>query len=195
MNKIQSAGDGKPRGETDQDSRLLDLIRQRAPGAFDLLVHIHLDNVARLVHRLLGWPDAVEDVVQEVFLSVLKHLNGFRGDASVSTWLARITINKCREETRRRWLRQAILWRQMHQPPAQCSAVARAVETEQLGVVRQAVRRLPTALREVVVLRYLQEMPVGQICKALGLTESAVNVRLHRARAALKGLLVGISEE
>jgi RNA polymerase sigma-70 factor, ECF subfamily len=182
--------------ETD-DALLVEQYLSGDPSAFDRLVEIHQDRVARLAYRLLGWPDDVDDVVQEVFLAAMKNLRTFRGQAQLSTWLAAITLNACRSHRRRRFLQTAGLHRLFARPaPAPgAAASAPAQDAEQLEKVRQAVRRLPLKYREVVVLRYLEEMPVGEVGRALGVSENVVSVRLNRARARLKGLLAGREEE
>ncbi len=155
---------------------------------FERLVVLHEPRVRRLAHRLLGWRDnaSVDDVVQDVFLAALKNLSRFRGDASVETWLMRITINRCRSHQRRqlvtlRWLREP---RRDPEPTSGADADALADETRSL--VRAAVAKLAAKEREVIVLNYLEEMPVKEIATLLNLSRGAVDVRLHRARAKLK---------
>ena len=69
------------------------------------LVAAHQQRIARLVQRLLAWPDDVDDVVQDVFVHALRSLARFDGHSSLATWLVRIAINRCRSHQRRRWLR------------------------------------------------------------------------------------------
>src|SRR5947209_2107430 len=74
------------------------------PEAFEDIVALYRARVARLAHRLLGWGGDPEDVVQEVFLAALRKAKGFRGQASLWTWLATITVNRCRRQLRRQTL-------------------------------------------------------------------------------------------
>jgi RNA polymerase sigma factor (sigma-70 family) len=165
-----------PRDDTDRDVE------------FDQVVREHERAVARLAYRLLGWRDrqAVEDVVQEVFLVALRRLRAFRGQSSIGTWLMGITINACRAHRRRtmlrlKWLRQA--------RPAPDAAPA---DDETAARVRDAVAQLPPRDREVMVLFYLEELPVVQIADLLGVKRNAVEVRLHRARRRLKTQLADL---
>ena len=151
---------------------------------FDAIVARHQPQVARLAHRLLGWRDraAVEDVTQEVFLVALTRLKDFRGDSTMSTWLAGITINQCRAHRRRsvlrlKWLRETWNRHDANQPPD-------PQETSQR--VRDAVAQLPPRDREVIVLFYLEDFSVAQIAVLLGVKNNAIEVRLHRARQRLK---------
>jgi RNA polymerase sigma-70 factor (ECF subfamily) len=163
---------------------------ERAPFTFEQLVERQQANVARLARRLLGWSaDAgdVDDVVQDVFLAVLKHLKDFRGQSSVSTWVTRITINACRAHRRKRVIRLAFLKRWMTDAPTSQEAESDHGERDETNQrVRQAVAGLPNRYREVIVLRYLQGMDVDAIAEVLGVGRNAIEVRLHRARAMLK---------
>ena len=154
-------------------------------GAFDELVRRHHDEIAQLVYRLLAWDNEAEDVVQEVFLAAWRALPRFRGEASLSTWLRRIAVNKCRAWKRRwhvrnQWWRHA---RQTHAEPLLPSADDVQLDGEKFEQVRAAVRALPHRDREVIVLHYLEQKAINQVATELGLRRNTVEVRLHRARA------------
>ena len=72
------------------------------------LVALHQQRVSRLVYRLLGWRGEVEDIVQDVFLAALKSHKNFREESSQWTWLAAITINRCRTHRRRKLLEERL---------------------------------------------------------------------------------------
>ena len=172
-------------------------LAQAAP--FEELVARHQAQVTRLAFRLLGWRGDVDDVVQEVFLAALKHGPRFRGESSVATWLTRITINKCRSHQRRRhlWWR---LFGRAAEPDTQASSFGAPVGDALAGVetsakVRAAVQALPARDREVVVLRYFENLSFGEIGAATGASTNAVEVRLHRARARLAEALRDLSHE
>jgi RNA polymerase sigma factor (sigma-70 family) len=153
---------------------------------FESLVCRHQAAVTRLAYRLLGWRhEAVEDVVQEVFLAALMHLDRFRGEAEVATWLTRITINCCRTLRRRNLVR--LRWLRRQRPTDTAPAGDADADTGQR--VRDAVARLPARDREVIVLRYLEQLEIGEIARLLGTKHNAVEVRLHRARTKLRTLL------
>jgi len=164
--------------------------------SFEEIVAVHHGRVAGLARRLLAWPGDVEDVVQEVFVAVLKHLGRFRGDCRVETWLTRITVNTCRTWERKRLLRLKLL-RRLERRPAEAAPGAgpAGVDAEVLGRVRRAVGALPWRYREVVVLRYLEQMEVADIATALGVSGNVVSVRLNRARQRLAEKLGELREE
>ena len=164
--------------------------------AFDELIAAHRDRLGRLVYRLLGWSADADDVVQEVFLSALRGLKRFRGEGSLSTWLTRIAINECHSHRRKLRVRLRALSgaaRQAQEIPPRSDAAS--MDGETFTRVRQAVQALPPRYREVVVLRYLEEMPTEQVAEVLALARRAVDVRLHRARRRLKELLGDLIEE
>jgi RNA polymerase sigma-70 factor (ECF subfamily) len=168
-----------------------------AAESFEQLVADHRQRVARLAYRLLGWRDEVEDVVQDVFVSAFANMDRFRADSSVSTWLTAITVNKCRSHLRRRFLR--IRWladaRRAATVKRGAAAEVEALDRESFEQVRRAVRALPDRDREVIVLRYLEEMPVSEMAAVLGASRNAVEVRLSRARARLNAVLGGLLDE
>ena len=169
----------------------------KAADPFEQLVATHEPRVRRLTHRLLGWRnggDDVDDVVQDVFLAALKNLAHFRGEASIATWLTRVTINRCRTHRRRQFLRLRWLRRQQpagNAPPGDEQSVA----DETSAKVRRAVQQLSPRDREVIVLCYLEELPPAEIATLLEITRSALDVRLHRARKRLKDLLSDLVEK
>ena len=176
-----------------EDAILAGGFSREQPAVFDRLVEAHQAKVARLACRLLGWPADVDDVVQEVFLAVWKGLPRFRRQSELGTWLTRITINKCRSHRRKEMLRLRWLWNRQPEDAADSAPADRAtLDRETQAGVRRGVRRLPARYCEVVVLRYLEEMPVDEIGRILGLTRNTVEVRLHRARERLKKELAGL---
>ena len=153
----------KKSAENEQNPLVQRLIRGDR-SVFDEIIRQNQQRIARLAYRLLGWGDEVEDVVQDVFLKVMKNLANFRGQSSLDTWLIAITINTCRSWKRKRLLKWNLLNRLQ-----QRSCVTPSVgpepkpDYETFEKVRRAVQKLPCHYREVIVLRYLEQLPVAQI--------------------------------
>lgn len=162
--------------------------------ALESLVALYQPRVTRLAHRLLGWSGDVDDIVQEVFLAVLRHRRGYRQDASLWTWLTTITLNQCRTHVRRRSLLRKIssvfLARKAVEP-----ADAAALGDEVAHEVRSAVSALPPRDREVIVLFYLEHRAVSEMSRVLGASTNTIDVRLHRARNKLRQTLRHLMEE
>ena len=178
------------------------LARRFATGeadAFEQVVECYAGRVAALVYRLMGYRGEVEDLVQDVFAAALQRQRGFRGDSSLWTWLGAIAIKRCRSHWRRRRIRDAAMrWlggagkERAGAPPndhAAEPADAACLARESSELVRRAVGELPPRLREVVVLYYLEELPIDQIAPMIGAKRGAIEVRLHRARQILRSKL------
>ena len=163
--------------------------------AFDEVVRQYQGDVARLVRRLLGWRDggACDDVVQEVFVQVYLKRHTFRGESSVKSWLTRIAVNQARDFQRRRMAGIEALKRLLLRRPREAKPAAVDLD-ETADRVRRAVQRLPARDREIVVLHYLEEMPLREVAQIVGAKEGAVSVRLHRARKTLARLLGSFGE-
>jgi RNA polymerase sigma-70 factor (ECF subfamily) len=164
--------------------------------AFDRIVDEYSGEIAVLANRLLGWPGEVEDVVQDVLLCAYLGLKKFRWECSLKTWLFTITVNKCRTYRYKRMLRLKIISRAITESSfAQWRAQeSTSMDREIFEHVRRAVKALPRKCREVVVLRYLQELPTDEICRILDISNNTLQVRLHRARRVLKRNLADLTE-
>jgi RNA polymerase sigma-70 factor (ECF subfamily) len=150
-----------------------------------------------LLLSLLKNESDAEDVAQETVIKVYLNLNKFRGDAQFRTWVLSIARNEGLGRLRKISSRRedsletetdeqagdytpAILtsWREI---PVE------ALEQKELGgILRDAIAGLPEIYRNVVVLRDIEEMDIRQTAAAVGISEAAVKVRLHRARALLQ---------
>ncbi len=160
---------------------------------FEGIVELYTADVAALANRLLGWPGEVDDITQEVFLAAYLGLKKFRHNCTIKTWLFTITINKCRS-VRYKKLISPHKNNMADSPRLSSAADEKLMESETFEQIRNAVRALPAKYREVVVLRYLQELEIDQISTTLKISKDAVNVRLSRAREELKDDLKELME-
>lgn len=191
-------------GPTGTDSAVLggrpleERFRAGEAAALDEMVRLYQEKVTRLVYRLTGWSAMdVEDVVQEVFVAAVKSAKRFDGHSALSTWLTRITINRCRSDQRRRILRMRYwrAWATRQEKKSDSAADEQMTMHERAKRVIEEVRRLPVKYREVMVLRYLEEMEIDEVAGTLGIARAAVEVRLHRARQQLRGTLADAWKE
>ncbi len=171
----------------------------RAPAAarpiLEQLVAEHQSRLTRLVYRLLGWSGDVSDVVQDVLVAAVGSWPQFRGDSEAATWLTKIAINRCRAYRRRRLLswRRMVDWhsrREINAPAGDTApADVAAIESETARQVRLAVQTLGQTDREVIVLHYLEELPIAEVAGLLLIKPNAAQARLSRARQRLKKIL------
>lgn len=160
--------------------------------AFAHIVRVHQAYISRLAHRLLGWDPEVEDVVQDVFARAWQHRRQLRASDKLRGWLASITVNTARDRLRKRKLRRAWLMTFNHRPHESPDRPDHEMQREELGRrVREAVNALPQRDKEVLVLYYLEHMPVSEVAGTIGISTAAVTGRLHRARQRLAQRLPG----
>ena len=176
------------RVETERERELVARAQDGDRAAFAALVRAHQDEVYTLARRLVGDPHLAADVAQEALIRAWRALPNFRGDAKLSTWLYRITVNTA-------WTHKNRAARHRTTPLDDFSEVADrldpnlpelAGETLELrGRLRQALDRLPDSQREVVVMKDVYGWSHAEIAEAMGISVTAAKVRLHRARARL----------
>lgn len=165
----------------------------------EALIRATYTDVYALCRRLLGEPADAADATQEVYLRVMRSVRGFRAEAAFGTWLHRVTVNVCASAVRRRGDVRARGQAAGRSPFASPDDVdlagglvagddteGRVVALEQTRRVMTAVDELPPAAREVVLLRDVQGLSTRETAVMLGISESAVKVRLHRAHARLR---------
>jgi RNA polymerase sigma-70 factor (ECF subfamily) len=162
------------------------------------LFEAYADPVYRLAMQLLGDPAAAEDIVQETFLSAMTHRNGFEGRSKLSSWLYRIAYNAALNRIRRN--REEPLPEDDPDEDAPVPLPRSLVEwtmtpeevnsnQEAGNYLQEAILALPMKYRMVFYLRDVEDQSTEQTAEVLGLSETAVKVRLHRARLALRETL------
>jgi RNA polymerase sigma-70 factor (ECF subfamily) len=158
------------------------------PSAFEELVRRHERRTYNLALRVLGREEDARDATQDAFLTALRKLGSFRGDAAFTTWLHRVTVNACYDMLRKR-ARQPLLRVVGEEeepspepgPPVGDHADAVAGETD----VARALARVPLEFRAVLVLHDLQDHAYEDVARILDVPVGTVKSRLHRGRIAL----------
>ena len=192
--------------EQPADAELVARARRGDREAFDELVLRYQDRVYAMAQRMLGNRDDALDTAQEIFLSVYRGLDRFEGASRFSTWLYRVTVNRCRDELRRRATVK-------HTRPASLHAAAdrddaaqpepastnpgpeeRAIGREAAALLEQAIGELPEDAREVLLLRDVEDLAYDDIAAVLEVPVGTVRSRLNRARTLLRDRIRPILE-
>jgi RNA polymerase sigma-70 factor (ECF subfamily) len=194
--------DGQPaRSAAKGDEVLLARLRAGDAAAYEELVRSHGGRMLAVARRFLRSEEDARDAVQEAFLAAFRGVERFEGNARLSTWLHRITVNAAlmRLRTRRRKPEQPIDELlpgfvedgHMRAPASPWRSEALdPVERRQLAsLLAEAVESLPESYRNVLLLRDIEELDTEETAQAMGISPGAVKTRLHRARQALRGLL------
>ena len=174
---------------TVSDEELVERFRAGDRPAFDAVVTRYQDRVFAMCVRWLGERESAEDVAQEIFVALFRSLHDFRGDARLSTYVFRCTVNHCRNRRthrgRRGWGRHDAIddARELAADSPGTDGGVHASEARRL--VDVGLAQLDDDLRAVVLLRYLQDLDYDEIAAVLDVPRGTVKSRLHRARSEL----------
>jgi len=165
----------------DPDAEIIARIRAGERELFAELTRRHNARLYRTVRAILKRDEDCEDVMQEAYFSAFSFINQFKGTARFSTWLTRIAVNAAlgRLPTRASQGIMAAL-------PSPLTPEEESCARELAETVDQAIDLLPDDYRTVFVLREVQGLSTEEAADALGLSEAATKVRLHRAKAMLR---------
>ncbi|MDQ6891703.1 MAG: RNA polymerase sigma factor [Acidobacteriota bacterium] len=156
---------------------------------FELLLRRHNQRVYRVARAVLGNDAQAEDLAQEAWVRAYEHLAEFEGRARFSTWLTRIVLYEgwARSRNTRRF---EPIGDESESSEEFMSAApdpeSRALGSEMRGYLESAMDSIPENYRVVLVLRDVEELSTAEAAETLGLTENAVKIRLHRARAMVR---------
>lgn len=169
----------------DSDSAIIARVVDGARAEFETLVRRHNQRLFRAARAIVKSDVEAEDVLQQTWLDIYRHLAQFRGDAQFTTWATRIAVNAALAHARKQPVIAEVV------DTASDATQDDTVEQAQLGkILEKCLQQLPQGSREVMVLRDVLELDTAETAAALGLTQEAVRVRLHRARAAVAASLV-----
>jgi RNA polymerase sigma-70 factor (ECF subfamily) len=198
LEQVASAASSEAR--IDGEAQFIERLRAGEAAAFDRLVHERSNEVFALLYRLTDDPEEARDLTQETFLRAFQHIDRFRGEADLKTWIYRIAINQARN--RWRWWRRRRRERhvsldettgQQEQPLEARLAAKSGPDPEQLTLARERERALHTALstlgrpyREAVILRDVEGLSYEEIAAALEISVGTVKSRLSRGRMELR---------
>jgi RNA polymerase sigma-70 factor, ECF subfamily len=177
------------------DTELVRRALRRDEAAVRAIITANNRRLYRLARGILRNDGEAEDVVQETYVRAFTHLEDFRGNSSLATWLARIAMNEALGRLRRR--RPGVEWSSLPEGTLEAQVIqfplASADDPEKSmaqreiqHVVEHAIDELPEAFRLVFITRVIEGMNVEETAEILGLKPETVKTRLHRARTMLR---------
>ncbi|MGJ4946080.1 RNA polymerase sigma factor [Bradyrhizobium sp. HKCCYLS1011] len=166
--------------------------KARDEAAIRAILQANNRRLFRIARGILRNDSEAEDVVQETYVRALTHLEAFRGESSLSTWLTRIAMNEALGRLRGR--RPELAWQPQDGPeadiipfPTASSDPEKSMAQRQIQeLVEHAIDELPEPFRLVFIARVIEEMSIEETAELLGLKPETVKTRLHRARALLR---------
>ncbi len=172
------------------------IIRQFNDGdksAFQVLVKRHKDKVRNIIYITMNNSALVDDIAQEVFITVYKNLKHFRFESQFTTWLYRITVNRCKDYLRR------ITVRKIFSPIEdgyEVSEFSSPVENNDISkIVMEAISKLPAKLRMPLILKDIEGFSYQEISETLKCEMGTVKSRIFRGREKLKEILQPLEKE
>ena len=168
------------------DQELMQAVRRGEIGRLGTLFDRHHQRIYRFCLRLTGDPGASEDLVQDIFLRVLKYRRTYRGERDFLPWLYRLARNAANDHFRRVVRRRETgdeIPDSVSDDPTPWEGLAARQEAQRM---RRALLRLPVARREVLVLSRYEQRRYDEIARLLGCSVGAVKVRIHRALKQLR---------
>lgn len=181
------------------DKELADFAKTDSQAAYREFLRRYKAPVYRLIRHQIGDMDEALDLTQEAFVAAFAAISRYDGERPFRVWIGRIAINKCRDWARRRKVRSffsAALPLEKAQDVQCGSPLPDAVLEGQRTAerVRRAMAKLPDNLREVLVLRAMDDMTQAETAALLKVSEKTVEMRLYRARLRLKEFLLAVEE-
>ncbi len=176
------------------DAELLPLLRRGERAAFVTLMQRNNQRLYRVARSILGDEAEAEEAVQESYVQAFVHLEGFKGESTLATWLARIVTNEALGRLRRR--RPTVDIDELAETLAAdpdgtplLSPESAAARREIARAIEGAIDSLPPAFRAVFVMRAIEQMSVDETAACLGIRAETVKTRFHRANKLLRQAL------
>ena len=169
---------------------LIRLSREGDTAALETFIHTYESRLYRLALSLLDDPAEADEATQDTFITALRRLDSYRGEASLATWLYAIALNVCRGRLRQRRARQRMTqrWRALHlaDRTAEQRAEQMVIAREADQAVWQALQQLNDTQREVIILRYYHDLKLDDIAQVMGVSERTVRTWLQQAHEQLR---------
>jgi len=192
----------------ESDEALMSAYRAGDARAFERLVARHEKPVWNFLRRFVRDPTTAEDLLQEVFLRVIKSADEWRGAAKFSTWLYTIARNLCVDHARRAVHRNATSLDGPEHPGADVDATLHdrvastapgadtvVADREARPKIERAIAALPADQREVFLMREVMEMPFAEIAVAVGAAEPTEKSRMRYALEKLRAALADLGRD
>ena len=169
----------------DREASLIERLKRHDSNAFQEFVDLHGDSIRNLIGRLMAFEPEMDDVLQNTLIQVWRKIGSFRNQSSLKTWVTRIAIQQTRNHQRsvRRWMRRLQdRWKMETQGRRDLGTP----EDPRWEKIQMAMQQMPYREREILVLVYLQGNTVQELAGVMNEKTNTLEVRLHRAKKALK---------
>ena len=177
----------------DDDFSLVKRFIDGDESTFRLLVQRHREKVRNIVYLTLSNSDALDDIAQEVFITVYKNLKNFRFESQFTTWLYRITVNKCKDHLRKKNVRKIFV--PIKEADEKLDYTSSTEVKDISVIVMSAISKLPHRLRIPLLLKDIEGFSYQEIAETMNCEIGTVKSRIFRARMGLKNILKPMESE
>ncbi len=167
------------------EQTLIERLKAGDHGAINDIVDKYKGPLFAFILRMVNDHADAEDIFQETWIKVIKHVSRFRGDAKFSTWLFQIARNLCRDAGRKK-KRGIHVPIEDYEDSLSCEPEVDPFRILKAKRVRKIVDSLPVKMKETVLLRYFHDLNEYEISEVLGCPVGTVKSRLYRAANILR---------
>jgi len=178
--------------EINDDFSLIKRFIEGDESTFKTLVHRHKEKVRNIIYLTVSRTEFVDDIAQEVFIALYKNLKHFRFESQFTTWLYRITVNKCKDHLRKMRIRSVFV------PVNETEDHSYNHINDNIDVseiVHKSIYKLPEKLRTPLLLKDIEGFSYQEIADTIQCEVGTVKSRIFRAREGLRNLLKPYEED
>ena len=179
--------------ELDDDFSLIKRFIDGDSSVFQLLVKRHKEKVRNIIYLTISNSSSVDDIAQEVFITVYKNLKHFRFESQFTTWLYRITVNKCKDHLRKINVRKIFV--PIKEAAGEPGREIEAENNDVSNIVMNAISELPAKLRVPLLLKDIEGFSYQEISETMQCEMGTVKSRIFRAREGLRNILKPMESE
>jgi len=178
--------------ELNDDFSLIKRFIDGDESTFKTLVQRHKEKVRNIIYLTISRTESVDDIAQEVFITVYKNLKHFRFESQFTTWLYRITVNKCKDHLRKMKIRGIFVPVKENEEPGY-NHINDNIDVSE--IVRKSINKLPEKLRTPLLLKDIEGFSYQEIADTVQCEVGTVKSRIFRAREGLRNMLKPYEKE
>ncbi len=175
------------------DKQIIDLINDKKTRnkGFSMLVNLTKNQVYWQLRKMVLSHDDANDVMQETYIKVFKHIHSFKQDSSLSTWIFRIATNECINFLKSKNKQKELLNTDIEKAYELASEHINTIDTDKIfQFLDQAINTLPDKQRKVFCLRYYENKSFKEISKEFNTSEGALKTSYHIAETKIRQILI-----
>jgi RNA polymerase sigma-70 factor (ECF subfamily) len=179
--------------ELNDDFSLIKRFIEGDESTFRTLVQLHKEKVRSIIYLTISNNESVDDIAQEVFITVYKNLKYFRFESQFTTWLYRITINKCKDHLRKMKVRNIFTPFKDSEEEHGYKHIRDEIDVP--AIVHNAISKLPEKLKIPLLLKDIEGFSYQEIAETVQCEIGTVKSRIFRARESLRNILKPYEKE